>query len=78
LEFTPGTDTRYAFCIADPNYGGIPQRAVVVWSEETQKKDEQTFDRKIQKETAHAEKELKKLMSRRFACVPDASQCESE
>jgi transposase len=49
-----------------------------VWSEEKQKKDEQTFDRKIQKETAHAEKELKKLMSRRFACVPDASQCESE
>jgi transposase len=72
LDFTPGTDPRYAFYVADLNYGGIPQHAVVVWSEEKQKRDEQTFDRKIQKETTQAEKELKKLMSRKFACVPDA------
>ena len=72
LDFIPGTDSRYAFYAADLNYGGIPQRAVVVWSEEKQKRDEETFDRKIQKETAQAEKELKKIMSKRFACIPDA------
>jgi transposase len=72
LDFTSGTDSRYAFYAADLNYGGIPQRAVVVWSYEKQKRDEQTFDRKIQKETAQAEKDLKKLMSKRFACLPDA------
>jgi len=72
LDFTPGTDPRYAFSIADLNYGGVPQRAVVIWSEEKQKRDEQTFDKKIQKETTQAEKELKKLMARKFACIPDA------
>jgi transposase len=72
LDFTPGTDPRYAFYAADLNYGGIPQRAVVVWSEEKQERDERTFDRKIQKETTQAEKGLKKIMSRKFACVPDA------
>jgi transposase len=72
LDFTPSTDPRYAFCVADLNYGGIPQRAAVVWSEEKQKRDEQTFDRKIQKETTQAEKDLKKLMGKRFACIPDA------
>ena len=72
LDFTPGTDPRYAFYVAGLNYGGIPQRAVVVRSDEKQKRDEQTFDKKIQKETTQAEKELKKLMSRKFACIPDA------
>lgn len=71
-NFTPGIDSRYAFYAADLNYGGIPQRAVVVWSDEKQKRDEQTFDRKIQKETTQAEKELKKLTSKKFACIPDA------
>lgn len=72
LDFNPGIDPRYAFYVTDLNYGGIPQRAVVVWSEEMKKRNEQTFDKKIQKETNQAEKDLKKLMSRKFACVPDA------
>lgn len=72
LSFTPGIDPRYAFYVTDLNYGGIPQRAVVVWSEEMKKKNEQTFDKMIQKETNQAEKELKKLKGRKFVCVPDA------
>lgn len=44
LDFTQGTDPRYAFHVSDLNYGGVPQRAVVVWSEEKQKRDEQTFE----------------------------------
>ncbi len=72
LDFSPGIDPRYAFYVTDLNYGDIPQRAVVVWSEEMKKRNEQTFDKKIQKETAQAEKDLKKLKSRKFACVPDA------
>jgi transposase len=35
-------------------------------------RNEKTFERKLQKETAKAEKELKKLMSKKFVCVPDA------
>ena len=72
LDFIPGTDPRYAFYAADLNYGGISQRAVVVWSEEMKIRNEQTFDKMIQKETDAALKDLKKLMSKKFACVPDA------
>jgi len=45
LDFIPGTDPRYAFYATDLSYGGIPQRAVVVWSEEMKIRNEQTFDR---------------------------------
>ena len=56
----------------DLNYAGIPQRAVVVWSEEMEKRNKKTFEKKIEKETTEAEKDLKKLIRKRFACVPDA------
>ncbi len=72
LNFTPAADTRYAFYVTDLNYGGIPQRAVVIWSEEMRNRNEQTFERKLQKETVKAEKELKKLKAKKFVCVPDA------
>jgi transposase len=72
LDMIPGTDPRYAFCVTDLNYGCIPQRAVVVWSEEMKKRNEKTFDKKIQKESVQTEKDLKKLKSRKFVCVPDA------
>lgn len=68
----PGRDPRYAFFATDIIYGDVPQRAVVVWSEEMKKRNEKTFERKIEKETTEAEKDLKKLMRKRFACVPDA------
>ena len=45
---------------------------MVVWSEEMRNRNEQTFERKLQKETAKAEKELKRLMGKKFVCVPDA------
>jgi len=35
-------------------------------------RNEQTFDKMIRKETDAALKDLKKLMSKKFACVPDA------
>ena len=72
LDFSPSTDPRYAFHVTDLCYAGIPQRAVVVWSEEMKTRNEQTFERMLQKETVKAEKELKKLMGKKFACVPDA------
>lgn len=72
LSFTPGTDSRYAFYVTDLNYGDVPQRAVVVWSEEMRKRNEKTFDKKIQKETNQAEKDLKKLKGRKFVCLQDA------
>ena len=72
LDMTPGIDPRYAFYVTDLNYGGIPQRAVVVWSEEMKKRNEKTFDKSLKKETDQAEKDLKKLRRRKFVCAPDA------
>jgi len=37
-------------------------------------RNEQTFERKLQKERAKAEKELKKLKGKKFVCVPDAEK----
>ena len=39
LDFNPGIDPRYAFYVTDLNYGDIPQRAVVVCSEEMKKEE---------------------------------------
>ena len=72
IEMTPGKDPRYAFYVTELTYGGIPQRAVVVWSEEMQKREEKTFDKRIQTKTEEAVKELKKIASEPFICVPDA------
>jgi transposase len=36
----PGSDPRYAFFTTALNYAGVPQRAVVVWSEEMEKRNQ--------------------------------------
>ena len=72
LSMIPGSDPRYAFYATDINYGGVPQRAVVVWSKEMNERNEKTFERKIEKETIEAGRDLKKLMRKKFACIPDA------
>ena len=61
INMIPGSDPRYAFFATDINYAGVPQRAVVVWSDEMKKRNEITFEKKIKKETTEAEKDLKKL-----------------
>lgn len=72
LNMIPGSDPRYAFYATEINYGGVPQRAVVVWSKEMNERNEKTFERRIEKETIEAGKDLKKLMRKKFACIPDA------
>jgi len=72
LEMIPATDPRYSFHATTLDYGGIPQKAVVVWSSEMQVLKEKTFDKKLQKEMTNAEKELNALKRERYACEPDA------
>jgi len=50
-NMVPCSDPRYAFFATDLIYGDVPQRAVVVWSEEMKKRNEKTFERKIEKRT---------------------------
>jgi transposase len=49
LNMIPGSDPRYAFFTTALNYAGAPPRAVVVWSEEMKKRNEKTFEKKIEK-----------------------------
>ncbi len=72
LEMTPATDPRYALHATSLDFGDIPQKAVVVWSQEMQARAEETFDKNLQKGLNNAEKELNSLMRERYACEPDA------
>ena len=78
IEMTPGKDPRYAFHVTELRHGGIPQRGVVVWSEEMQKRQEETFDKMIQSKTEVAQKDLNKIASEPFVCIPDAENRLSE
>ena len=73
LEMTPATDPRYAFHATSLDFGDIPQKAVVVSSQEMQTRMEKTFDKNLQKKVIDAEKELKSLRRERYACEPDAA-----
>jgi transposase len=66
------SDERYSCYAAKSCYGGVEQLWVVFCSEEMKKKEEKTFDEKIIKELEAAEKSLKKLSNREFACEADA------
>jgi transposase len=72
LEMTPAIDVRYAYYATSIDYGGIPQKAVVFWSQEMQTKKEETFDKNLQKKETKAKKDLKSLQRQRYACEPDA------
>jgi transposase len=72
LEMTSAIDVRYAYHATSINYGGIPQKAVVFWSKEMQTKQEETFDKNLQKKEAMARKDLNSLKRQRYACEPDA------
>lgn len=66
------SDERYSCYSAKSCYGGVEQLWGVFCSEEMKKKEEKTFEEKIIKELEAAEKSLKKLSNREFACEADA------
>jgi transposase len=66
------SDERYSSYATKSCYGEVEQLWVVFCSEEMKKKEEKTFDEKVLKELEAAEKSLKKLSNREFACEADA------
>jgi transposase len=66
------SDERYSYYSAKSGYGEVEQLWIVFCSEEMRKKEEKTFDEKILKELEAAEKSVKKLFNREFACEADA------
>jgi transposase len=66
------SDERYSCYAVKSSYGEVKQLWVIFCSEEMKKKEEKTFNEKIPKELEAAEKSLKKLSNREFACEADA------
>jgi transposase len=67
-----GTDTRYSFYETTSEYGGIPQKWVLVHSKEMQARKEKTFEKSLEKLDVQTTKSFKKLRGLEFACEKDA------
>ena len=67
-----GTDTRYSFYETTSEYGGIPQKWVLVHSTEMQARKEKTFEKSLEKLDIQTTKSFKKLRGLEFACEKDA------
>lgn len=72
VTMNPGKDIRYSFYEATSEYGGIPQRWVLVHSKEMQARKEKTFEKNLEKLDVQASKSFKKLLGLDFACEKDA------
>lgn len=64
----------YRLAEMSTDYGGVPQRWVIVASEDRHKRLAPQLDRKLDTEYRRAQTELRKLRRRRFACEADARQ----
>jgi transposase len=67
-------DPRYSFYETTSDYGGIPQKWIVVHSRDMQTRKELTYERNLEKLDRKTQKSLKKLKAIEFACEPDARQ----
>lgn len=68
----------YWGCEYERVYGGIKQRWLVIFSETAYERQTKTFNRKLAKAQAKAEKALAKLSRQTFACRPDAEKAIAE
>ena len=71
-SFSPCADDRYEYTEHRSDYAGIPQQWVCYHSKMMHKRQEKTFEKKIEKRTDSANKSLKKLCGEEFNCEPDA------
>lgn len=62
----------YKYIEKQSNYSGVEQRWLVVYSKHAYERESKTLDRRINKEFAKANKDAKKIGSRRFNCESDA------
>lgn len=74
VPMIPGTDSAYSFYETTSEYGGIPQKWVLVSSEKARIKEEKTYAKNLEKRVENARKSLKKLKARDFVCEPDAQK----
>lgn len=73
-SFRASVREGYRIAEMSTDYGGVPQRWVIVASEDRHKRLSPRLYRKLDTEHHRARKELRKLHRRRFACETDARQ----
>ncbi len=72
LEFEKSEIEGYSFVEKNSNYGGIPQRWLVVKSEARAESDKKSLEKKITKEKELINKKLAKLFKKTFANATEA------
>ena len=72
IEFTNSEIPGYSWREKESNYGGIPQRWLVVKSEARTKSDLASLEKKMTKESESSQKKLTKLSQKRFKSETEA------
>jgi transposase len=67
-----GKDPRHSFYESPSDYGGVPQKWLLVHSTENQTRKEKTFENTLKRLDSSTTKSLKKLLALEFACEKDA------
>lgn len=78
LDLTVCEDARYSFYETASDYAGIPQKWVVVRSEEMRDKMLATYEKSLEKELEESRKSLKHLQSHEYFCEEDALKAARE
>lgn len=73
-EFVPSELEGYRFAEIPQNYGGIPQRWLLVESQKRRESDLKKLEKNLKKEATESEKKLRQLGRQTFACEADARQ----
>jgi len=67
-------DDHHSYREVEQNYGGVKQRWVLVYSTRRARRQQAAFEAKLEKAKTTADKALKALQRRTFACEPDARE----
>ena len=67
-------DENYKFHSEESWFGGVPQRWLLVFSQKAYEREKITNDKRVEKEKASLETELKKLAKTAFGCEKDAQR----
>ncbi|MCP5003946.1 MAG: IS1634 family transposase, partial [Planctomycetes bacterium] len=73
LTFEP-LDNGYRGAWLSSEYGEVKQRWLLIESEQAKKREQHTFDKRMEKESSAAFKSFKKLSRQRFSCSLDADK----
>ena len=68
----PSQIKGYSYQELSKIYGGVPQRWLVVESQQRRESDLKSLEKKIQKERVEVDKKLRTLKSEQFACIAGA------